>query len=76
MKKVLSIFAVAAVLVAVSACGNNASKNASEAEATESCCDEASESCCGECEENCAACDSTTVSCCDTTVVAETPAAE
>lgn len=67
MKKVFMTIAVVAMMIAVSACGNNTPK-AAEAEA------EAVEVCDEKCDE-CAACDSTCTEACDSTAV-ETIVAE
>ncbi|MCQ2141727.1 MAG: hypothetical protein MJY83_05220 [Bacteroidales bacterium] len=65
MKKVFMSFAVVAMMVAVSACGNNKkSEAAAEETATEAC------ECCTECS------DSTCTECCDSTCTECAEAAE
>ena len=68
MKKVMMVFAVAACVLAVSACKNGSKAAEGETECTE--CTE----CCG--ETKCAECDSCTCNVADTVAVVETVAEE
>lgn len=69
MKKVMMVFAVAACVLAVSAC-----KNGSKAAEGETECTECTECCCD--ETKCAACDSCACNATDTVAVVETVAEE
>jgi len=66
MKKVLMILAVAASILAVSACGNN--KKASDEECCTECCEDCTKAECEECCGNCA--DSTACAAADSSAVA------
>lgn len=58
MRKITFVFILGAAFC-LAACGNNASRNSSQAFATEtvdSCCAEAADTCCGGCEEGCGGC--------------------